>query len=179
MPGQEIEMIDKILYRMSRVLMLIASAGLILMMLQTVVDVIADNFFGKPIAGNLEVISVYHMVLVVFLPIAMVEWKHENIQVDLFFLMMPRWAQRLSLAIGYLTCTVFFAILTRQTGIDAIASFRKNELMMAAVYVLVWPAKFILPIGFAAITLVTIRHFFKSMTAPLSSFSAQTPETHV
>ena len=87
-------MIDKLLYRMSRVLLLIASIGLTLMMVQTVVDVIADNFFGRPIPGNLEVISVYHMVLVVFLPLAMVEWKHENIQVDLFYLMMPPWAQR-------------------------------------------------------------------------------------
>lgn len=172
-------MIDKILYRMSRILMLIASVGLILMMVQTVIDVIADSFFGKPIPGNLEVISVYHMVLVVFLPIAMVEWKHENIQVDLFYLIMPSWAQRVSLVLGYLICAIFFAILARQTWIDAMASWRKNELMMAAVYVLVWPAKFILPIGFGAITLVTIRHFFKSLTAPLSSFVAQSNETHV
>ena len=37
-------MIDKLLYRMSRVLLLIASISLTLMMVQTVVDVIADNF---------------------------------------------------------------------------------------------------------------------------------------
>lgn len=172
-------MIDKLLYRLSWVLMLLASIGLTLMMVQTVVDVIADNFFGRPIPGNLEVISVYHMVLVVFLPLAMVEWKHENIQVDLFYLMMPSWAQRLSLIIGYLICALFFAILTRQTWIDAIVSWRKNELMMAAVYVLVWPAKFILPIGFGAITLVTIRHFIRSFTAPLSSFAPVSNETHV
>lgn len=172
-------MIDKVLYRMSRILMLIASIGLILMMVQTVIDVIADNFFGKPIAGNLEIISVYHMVLVVFLPIAMVEWKHENIQVDLFYLMMPTWLKRLSLAFGYLICVIFFAILARQTWIDAVGSWRKNELMMAAVYVLVWPAKFILPIGFGAIALVSVRHFFKSLTAPLSTFAPQTTETHV
>lgn len=172
-------MIDTFLYRMSRVLMFIAGIGLLLMMVQTVADVIADNFFGKPIPGNLEVISVYHMVLVVFLPIAMVEWKHENIQVDLFYLMMPPWAQRISLVLGYLVCAIFFAILTRQTWIDAMISLRKNELMMAAVYLVIWPAKFILPIGFAAITLVSIRHFFKSMTAPLGSFAAETTETHV
>ncbi|MBZ4690402.1 MAG: family transporter, DctQ (4 TMs) subunit [Cereibacter sp.] len=172
-------MIDRILFQMSRILMLIASIGLMLMMVQTVVDVIADNFFGKPIAGNLEIISVYHMVLVVFLPIAMVEWKHENIQVDLFYLMMPTWLKRLSLAFGYLICVIFFAILARQTWIDAMGSWRKNELMMAAVYVLVWPAKFILPIGFGAITLVSLRHLFKSLRAPLATFAPQTTETHV
>ena len=123
-------MIDKLLYRMSRVLLLIASIGLTLMMVQTVIDVIADNFFGRPIPGNLEVISVYHMVLVVFLPLAMVEWKHENIQVDLFYLMMPPWAQRCSLVFGYLVCAIFFAILTRQ-GDPAAAYGRLHEALQA------------------------------------------------
>ncbi len=172
-------MIDAILYRMSRVLILIAGIGLLLMMVQTVMDVIADNFFDRPIPGNLEVISIYHMVLVVFLPLAMVEWKHENIQVDLFYLMMPSWLQRLSLVVGYLICALFFAILTRQTWLDALVSYRKNEVLMASVYVLVWPAKFILPIGFAAITLISIRHFFRAMRAPLSEFAAQTQETEI
>jgi TRAP-type C4-dicarboxylate transport system permease small subunit len=172
-------MIDSFLYRMSRFLILIAGIGLLLMMTQTVVDVIADNFFGQPIPGNLEVISVYHMVLVVFLPLAMVEWKHENIQVDLFYLSMPAWMQRFSLVLGYLICVVFFAILTRQTWIDAVVSLRKSEVLMASVYVLVWPAKFILPIGFAAITLVSIRHFFQAMRAPLSDFAAQSYQTEI
>lgn len=172
-------MFDAFLFRMSRVLILIAGIGLLLMMIQTVVDVIADNFFGQPIAGNLEIISVYHMVLVVFLPLAMVEWKHENIQVDLFYLTMPTWFQRFSLMLGYLICAIFFAMLTRQTGIDAIVSFRKNEVLMASVYVLVWPAKFILPIGFAAITLVSIRHLFRAMRAPLSDFAPKSYETEI
>ena len=42
-------MIDKLLYRMSRVLLLIASIGLTLMMVQTVIDVIA--FIGYPLAA--------------------------------------------------------------------------------------------------------------------------------
>ncbi|NVK60933.1 MAG: TRAP transporter small permease, partial [Rhodobacteraceae bacterium] len=71
--------IDKGLLWLARGLILIAAAGLALMMIQTVADVVADNFWNHPIPGNLEVISVYHMVLVVFLPLAFVEWQHENI----------------------------------------------------------------------------------------------------
>ncbi|WP_347309961.1 TRAP transporter small permease [Defluviimonas sp. SAOS-178_SWC] len=172
-------MIDTLLYRLSRFLTLVAGIGLILMMVQTVADVVADNFFGKPIPGNLEVISVYHMVLVVFLPLALVEWKHENIQVDLFFLMMSAWLQRTVLVVGYLTCAVFFAILTRQTWIDAVASWQKNELMMAAIYLVIWPAKFVLPIGFGAITLVTLRHAVRALRDPIASFAPQSDETHI
>ena len=167
-------MIDRFLFRISRILALIAGIGLVLMMVQTTVDVVADNFFGRPINGNLEVISVYHMVLVVFLPLAMVEWKHENIQVDVFFLMMPKPLQRFVLVVGYLVCAVFFAILTRQTFIDAVAAWRKDELMMAAIYLVIWPAKFILPVGFGAIALVSLRHAFHALRDPVESFQPQT-----
>ncbi|MFV0475347.1 MAG: TRAP transporter small permease [Pikeienuella sp.] len=172
-------MIDTFLRRMSRLLAAIAGIALFLMMAQTVADVIADNFFGKPIMGNLEVISVYHMVLVVFLPLALVEWKHENIQVDLFFLMMPARLQRVVLVLGYLICAAFFAMLARQTAIDALASKEKNELMMAAVYIVIWPAKFALPAGFAAITLVTLRHAIRALRDPIGSFAPQSDEAHI
>lgn len=172
-------MIDAVLYRLSRVLCWIAGLGLVLMMVQTVADVIADNFFGRPIPGNLEVISVYHMVLVVFLPLALVEWKHENIQVDLFFRMMPGWMQRAVLVLGYAVCAVFFAILARQTWFDAIRSLEKNELMMAAVFIVIWPAKFVLPVGFGAIALVSLRHCGHALRDPVGDFAPQSDETHV
>lgn len=166
-------MIDRFLFRISRILALIAGIGLVLMMVQTTVDVVVDNFFGRPINGNLEIISVYHMVLVVFLPLALVEWKHENIQVDVFFLMMPKPLQRFVLVIGYLVCAAFFAILARQTFIDAVAAWHKDELMMAAIYLVIWPAKFILPVGFGAIALVSLRHAVHALRDPVESFQPQ------
>ena len=170
---------DKILYRIAQTLAAVAGIGLLLMMVQTVADVIADNIFKAPISGNLEIISVYHMVLVVFLPLALVEWKHENIQVDLFFLMMPKPLQKAALVLGYGVCTAFFVILAYQTWIDALTSLRKSELMMGAVYVVVWPAKFVLPIGFSAIALITLRHAVRALSRPVSEFSPQSNEAEI
>lgn len=158
--------IDRILYLIARLLMLCAGIGLMLMMIQTVADVVADNLWRQPIPGNLEIISVYHMVLVVFLPLAFVEWQNENIQVDLVWRVMPGWLQRAVLVLGYLVCAGFFAILLRQTWIDAINSMNKNEMMMGNVYVLIWPAKFVLPVGFAGIFLVSLRHAFHAAFDP-------------
>jgi TRAP-type C4-dicarboxylate transport system permease small subunit len=156
------QIVDRVLVLFARLLMFIAGIGLALMMLQTVADVVADNFWGRPIPGNLEIISVYHMVLVVFLPLAFVEWQHENIQVDLLWRIMPGWLQRASLIFGYLIGAGFFAILARQTWIDALNAMAKNEMMMGNVYVLIWPAKFVLPIGFAGIFLVSLRHAYRA-----------------
>lgn len=116
------------------------------------------------------------MVLVVFLPLALVERRHENIQVDLFFLMMPAGAQRLSLMAGYLTCVGFFAILTWRTWSDAILALGKNELILASIYLVIWPAKFVLPIGFAAIGLICLRHAFRALSDPIDDVAPKSGE---
>ncbi len=68
----------------------VAALSLLLMMMQTVVDIVLRSAFNRPIEGNLEVVSLYHMVAVVFLPLALVELKHEHISVDMFLAVLPQ-----------------------------------------------------------------------------------------
>ncbi len=170
-------MIDTALKRLSGALAVIAGIGLLLMMIQTVADVLADYFLARPIPGNLEVISVYHMVLVVFLPLAFIERRHEHIQVDLLYQLMPRMMQRVTLVVGYLLSAAFFGILTWRTWDDAIRALAKNEMLMGNVYVIIWPAKFVLPIGFGAIGLVVLAHAWKAASDPDFSPTPPSPES--
>ncbi|MGK7654169.1 TRAP transporter small permease subunit [Roseovarius sp. B08] len=173
-------LIDLALKYLSGLLAVIGGVALVLMMVQTVADVIADQFFSRPIPGNLEVISVHHMVLVVFLPLAFVERRHEHIQVDLVYQLMPRLMQRCTLVFGYLISTGFFVVLAWRTWGDAMRSLAKNEMMMGNVYVIIWPAKFVLPIGFAAIGLVVLLHAWRAATdSAFSPEPAATEEGHI
>ena len=156
--------IDGAIKWLSYVLAAVGGVALVLMMVQTVADVVADQFFSRPIPGNLEVISVYHMVLVVFLPLAFIERRHEHIQVDLVYQLMPRALQRITLVLGYLLSAGFFGILTWRTWGDAMKALAKNEMLMGNVYVIIWPAKFVLPIGFGAIGLVVLLHAWRAAT---------------
>jgi len=159
-------MIQSAIKWLSYLLAVLGGIALVLMMVQTVADVVADQFFTRPIPGNLEVISVYNMVLVVFLPLAFVEWRHEHIQVDLVYQLMPGIVQRITLVFGYLLSAVFFAILTWRTWDDAMKALAKNEMLMGNVYVIIWPAKFVLPFGFGTIALVVLLHAWRSATDP-------------
>lgn len=159
-------MIERWLHRLANALAFVAGIALVLMMVQTFVDVLSSNFLGRPITGNLEIVSVYHMVLVVFLPLAFVELKHENISVDLVMQLMPKVVVRISLVFGYLVCAGFFAILCYQTWHDALEALRSNEIMMGSIYITVWPAKFVLPIGFFAILLACLFHAWKALSDP-------------
>lgn len=145
-------------------LAIIAGAALLLMMAQTVADVVMKNVAGRPIVGNLEIISVYHMVAVVFLPLAFVEMKHEHISVDLVAQLFPKGLRRVTETVGYLVCGVFFALLAYQTSIDAMRSFEINEIMMTSILITVWPAKASLPLGFAAVSLATFLHAWRAAT---------------
>src|SRR5690606_4638954 len=108
-------LLEKIISTIAFALALIAGVSLMLMMLQTVVDVLMNNFAGAPIEGNLEIISAYHMVLVVFLPLAYVELRHEHINADLVVRLMPRGLQRSVYVFGCLVSLAFFGALTWQT----------------------------------------------------------------
>jgi len=152
--------------RLAILLAAVAIMSLFLMMLQTVIDVLASNLAGRPIPGNLEIISVYHMVLVVFLPLAFVELKKEPIAVDLVYRMLPQTLQRWVLVASYLVTAAFFGLLTWQTGADALRSFRMHEMIMGAVFLTIWPAKLALPVGFAAALLVVVANAWQAATDP-------------
>ncbi len=144
----------------------IAGIALLLMMVQTVADVAMKNLAGEPIEGNLEIISVYHMVVIVFLPLALVEVKHEHISVDLVVRNFPKWLRRITDTLSYLVATVFFGILAYQTGLDAIEAYEIGEILMTSILITIWPAKFSLPIGFAAVMLASALHAWRAATDP-------------
>ncbi|HYG46146.1 MAG TPA: TRAP transporter small permease [Bordetella sp.] len=157
---------EKIIQALAHALIAVAALSLLMMMLQTVVDVLLNNLMGAPIEGNLEIISAYHMVLVVFLPLAYVELKHEHISSDILVgLMPPRW-RRAMYVFGALISCMFFAVLTWQTWLDALSSYQIKEVIMGSVYVEIWPSKFSLPVGFAAIFMVLVFHILKAITDP-------------
>jgi TRAP-type C4-dicarboxylate transport system permease small subunit len=159
-------MIERAIRGLATLLAALAGVAMLLMLLQTVTDVAMANLAGRPIPGNLEIISLYHMVVLVFLPLAFVEMRHEHISVDLVVRLLPRAAQRVILVGSYLVCAGFFALLSWQTLLDAIASWRLGELTMGAIYVTIWPAKFALPAGFIAILLMVLLHAWKAATDP-------------
>ena len=139
---------------------------LVLMMLQITVDVGLKYIFNSPIEGNLEVVSFYYMVGVVFLPLAMVELRHEHINVDLFILMMPKRMRVYVYVFGCVVSLIFFGVLTYQTFLDAVHATRITEIMMGSIYVTIWPSRWTLPIGFTFIGLAIVVHAIRALREP-------------
>ncbi|WP_298014821.1 TRAP transporter small permease [uncultured Castellaniella sp.] len=172
-------MIAKAIHKLAFILMLLAAVSLTLMMIQTTVDVVLDNLFGAPIEGNLEIISAYHMVLVVFLPLAYVELRHEHISADLLVRILPRTLQRGIYVFGGLVSCFFFGVLAWQTALDAIDSYQIDEVIMGSVYVTIWPAKMSLPIGFTAILLAVLHNMWRAVTEADFDPAPESPDVDI
>lgn len=146
----------------SNALGVLAGVILILMMAQTAFDVISNNFFGRPIDGNIEVMTIYYMTSLAFLPLALTEIRHEHIRTDFVYRYFGARLKKAAYILGTVLSVMFFLILAYQTTLDAIKSFTISERVMGGVYLLVWPVKWVLPAAFfmaAAAILATAIEF--------------------
>jgi TRAP-type mannitol/chloroaromatic compound transport system permease small subunit len=117
-----------------------------------------------PIPGTLEIVSYYYMVAIVVLPAAFVEMTRQSIAVDLFYQLMPNWMQVVCVAAVLLFSFVAYGMLAWITWPDAFRSFRMNELVMGPVDVVIWPARFLLPLTMTVTALVCLWHLLRFFT---------------
>ncbi len=136
------------------VLAFFACIVLFLMMLNVAIDVLLQIVFGTPLPLTLEVVSYYYMLVVAFIPLAMVERKGGHIKVDLLVQFFPPMLQRLIDATMALAGAAFFGLVAWVTLQEALRRYEFGEYVMGTYPMLVWPARFTLPIGLGLFALV-------------------------
>lgn len=138
-------------------LSVIANALVALMMLHIAFEVTMRYVFGFSVPGTLTMVSKYYLPAVVFLPLAMAERRRNHISVEVLTQLMPPRAQRALEVFAWTLATVVFAVLAYQTLLDALKKTRLGSFELDFGYQFItWPSYYILPIGFAAITLVLV-----------------------
>lgn len=145
-------------------MMLLAGAGLIMMMLHISADVGARYFFNDPIRDTVETVSYYYMIIVIFLPLAFVERKSEHIEVELVVQFLSTRVRNILYIIARLFGAAFFAALAYETWFDAMHYLRIREVPMGS-SLEIWPARFILPVSFAVLILSMLLHAMKAALA--------------
>jgi TRAP-type C4-dicarboxylate transport system permease small subunit len=155
--------VERAVDRASRALAFVGGLGVVLMMVHVVADSAMKYLFDVPIEGTLEVVSQYYMVACVFLPLALVELRGEQVRVDLFLRLMPRRAAVASYVVTAILSAAFFACLAYYTGEAAVHSFRINEVIMGTSYVIVWPSKWLLPVGFALVVVAIVLRLARAL----------------
>lgn len=145
------------LRRITSVLSLVANAMVALMMLHIAFEVMMRSVFGISVPGTLALVSKYYLPAVVFLPLAMAERRDNHISVEVLTQLMSSRVQRLLALFAWLLGAVVFATLAYQTLLDAVEKFEIGAFELDAGYRFdTWPSYYLLPIGFATVTLVLL-----------------------
>ena len=146
----------RILRIAASVLAAIGGVCTILMMLQIVADVMSRWMFGKPISGTMEMVSIYYLVPLTFLPLGAIQLADRHIAVDLFIQFIPPVLRR-PLAVAMTALALAFTVWLAWVSFEeAVGSHAIGEVIeTAASVMIIWPSRFILAfgIGFMAIVL--------------------------
>ena len=149
--------IGKALARLLDIQATIGIAAVGLMMFHITFDVFGKYLFNAPLPATLEIVSHYYMVVVVFLPLAMVEKRDAHISVEVLTQHLPdRW-QQVIIAATWVLSGVFFTALTYRTWIDAMDKYDVGAFIMGSTSAVpTWPTYFLLPFGCLILVLVLV-----------------------
>lgn len=136
--------------RIAQFLALLAAVGVLAMMLHVGADVIWRTLSGRPLPATVEIVSRYYMVIIAFLPVALVERQNAMISVELIDAAMGPTARRLSNIAVALLALAIYAVMVRTTWTTAMQNFHTGTFVVALnSKIQVWPTYFIPPVGFA------------------------------
>ncbi len=134
------------------------------MMVHIVIDVAFKYMFHAPVVGTLEIVSHYYMVIATFLPLALIEWRHEAIIVDVFFNMFPRALRIACVFLTFVLVILIYGALAYRGIIDALHAQKIGEMAMGSAMTVIWPSRWALPIGYGGSSLIALWFFIQFLT---------------
>jgi TRAP-type C4-dicarboxylate transport system permease small subunit len=153
---------ERILTFLSNILAWLSVICISLMMVHVFLDVFLKYAIKQPIMGTAEVVANYYMLAAVFLPLPLVEFRNAGVSVTLFYdLISNRSFRRMIMLFALVGQIVFFVMLGYESGLDAIESFRKLEIVEGQIAIYIWPATFFLPLGLGVAAIVSVFRVFQ------------------
>jgi len=157
----EMQFASRILGRTIDASMIIGATAVALMMLHITIDVISKHVFNVPMPGTITVVSNYYMILVAFLPLAFTERRNGHIAVEVLVENFSFKAQRGINVIAMILGALVFGALAYRGWFEAERARNVGSFMIEQdAKLLTWPARYLLPIGFALMTLTLVFKVF-------------------
>ncbi|MAC77435.1 MAG: TRAP transporter permease DctQ [Rhodobacteraceae bacterium] len=143
----------------------LGSLCVILMMLHITAEVTLRYLFAVTLPGTLVFVGNYYMIVVVFVPLALLELRGRHIAVDVIARNFPDGLQRVLAALAKLMTTFVMGLLTIAACQQALKKMAVGETIeQGTASILIWPGHFILVAGCALMTLVAFCRFAEIAT---------------
>jgi TRAP-type C4-dicarboxylate transport system permease small subunit len=146
----------------------IAGLATVAMMLMVVADVTGRTVFNNPITGTVEIVSNYLMVMLAFLPLALIARKRGHIFVELFTGWMPRRARTLLDALaGLVTLAYMTAFTWKAVEIAERKTAIRDAKESGTGFIEIWPSRWVVVAGFGLMTLAVLVMVVKDFRAAI------------
>lgn len=141
----------------------VGTAGIFLMMLMVTTDVFLRDVFRSPIKGTIEISELFQ-VMAVFFGLAYCESKRGHVRVDFLISYLGRRTELALDVVITLIALAFFALMTWYSAANALQAWQSKELF-EMLRVVVWPFRFIVPLGCFALSLELLLHLLTDVTS--------------
>lgn len=147
--------IESIIHKTASVLAVIGGVAIMGMMGLIVADVAMKYLFNDPIDGTTAVVAAYFMVALVFLPLAYVTRTSGHLYVELFTQNLSERGRRPLYIVNGVLILAYLVFIIIFTTIEAVRRTAEGEAWeTAADLMAVWPSRWLLPLGLAAMVVV-------------------------
>jgi len=151
------EALRKFTHGLSWALVALGSGMVGLMALHVSVEVLSRFLLNLPLPGTVEIVARYYMVAVIFLPLAYGQMMRAHFQADLLERFLSDGFWRVMGGLSDLVIVLLAAAFAWRTGLAALDATEVGEHVQTAVYTLpTWPSRWLPPIGFAALSLISL-----------------------
>ena len=139
---------------LTQFLVVVSGVVISLMALHIVADVAGRYIFRAPLPGTVEFVSRYYMVVLVFLPLALVQRRDTHFVAGLFTDNLRAPIKQRLIAVTQVAMAVVAGLLA-WCGVSAAEyATRTGEQVQAAEFVIMsWPGRWLVPLGFALMAL--------------------------
>ena len=139
-----------------------------LMMLHVTADVTGRTLFNRPLEGTTEIVAVYYMVMVAYLPWAWISARDNHIVAGLFQNFgTPAFDFWIEILVKIVTA-ICIAVFTYQTFLAALRQTRAGEVWLAGtMYLPAWPARWVLPLAGGLMALYLVLRVIADLSARL------------
>uniref|UniRef100_A0A2A4YZN8 TRAP transporter small permease protein n=1 Tax=OCS116 cluster bacterium TaxID=2030921 RepID=A0A2A4YZN8_9PROT len=153
--------VDTLVRRISMVLFYTGAAAVVFMVTHIGVDVLARVLLGHPTIGTVEIVTNFYMITACFLPLGYVQYQRNHLTVESFTQGLPRTLRRWFDAVALSITAIVAFFLTWNSAIQAIDRMQRSEYLdLTTIDLPLWPARWILVLGYAVVFLVLVLQVF-------------------
>ncbi len=161
----------RVIDRLTDVVAVFGTAGVILLVLNIVIDVVGRLAFHAPFPGTVERTTYWWMPTIALLAFAFTEKRQEHIKVAILLDALPLRMRQIVEGVFGLLATALIIALAHYSWEDAVRSYDFGEVTASSPPVVVWPFRFVAVIAMAMLALQSAANAYRY-------FAGQLPKAH-